>query len=129
MELRYDRNFFEYEVEYLFERAHEHYDFDVYRAIMNSAHIITAWQDGKLIGLIRSIDDNYWKAHIDCIVVSNEYTQTGLASILIESLMYEIRYVKYVTAIPSEKYLIPLYKAFHFKEAYGCLMRENRKWT
>ena len=37
--------------------------------LLFSSNVISCWHEDKLVGIIRSMDDGYWSANIDCLLV------------------------------------------------------------
>ncbi len=99
-------------------------------ALRNSSRVISAWDNNKLIGLIRGLDDGIWQATIDCLLVHSEYQGRGIASNLVEMLKEDYKDILYLDVMPDEKKNISFYKKHGFS-----VMREGtamqligRKW-
>ena len=78
-------------------------------AIQHSSHYVSARMDGKLVGIIRCMDDNIWSANIDCLVVHSLYQKQGIASLLIKELLQDISHIKYVNVMPDSSENFKLY--------------------
>lgn len=85
-------------------------------AMLHSSHVITAWESGKLIGLIRSMDDGCWRANIDCLIVHKDYQQRGVGTTLLEQMMSALRYVNIVNVYPNDHVSLSIYKHYGFLE-------------
>lgn len=96
-------------------------------AISASSHIITAWDDKKLIGLIRSMDDNIYSANIDLLLVHKDHWHQKIATKLIKELLSDIKHIQYISTSPNERKNFKLYEQFGFKEITnsGLLQLEN----
>lgn len=57
------------------------------RAIRNSLDVITAWQDEKLVGLIRTIGDGETILYIQDILVLPDYQRKGIGSELLKKIL------------------------------------------
>ena len=84
-------------------------------AMMNSSHILTAWEGEKLIGLIRSMDDGCWSANIDCLVVHKNYQHRGIGGKLLMALLNMLSNVMIINVRPNESI------NFNFYEKYGFI--------
>ncbi|MDC7288432.1 GNAT family N-acetyltransferase [Blautia schinkii] len=84
-------------------------------AMNNSSKVISAWEDGKLIGLIRGLDDGVWQATIDCLLVNPAYQGKGIASTLLKYLLDEYVDFLYVDVVPDEKKNVEFYVKHGFK--------------
>lgn len=56
-------------------------------AINNSLEVISAWDDGKLIGLIRVVGDGYSIIYIQDILVLTSYQRQGIGTVLIKMIL------------------------------------------
>lgn len=51
----------------------------LYKALMNSQTVLTVWDDARLVGLIRVLDDSEMLAQIHYVLVHPEYQGRGIA--------------------------------------------------
>ena len=72
-------------------------------AFLFSSNVISCWHDDKLVGIIRSMDDGYWSANIDCLVVHKDYQGKGIGSKLLEVLLDQIKNIKYINVAPDSQ--------------------------
>ena len=61
---------------------------------MNSSNVITAWEDNKLAGLIRVLDDSELLAQIHYVLVNPKFQGQGIAGNLVE--MVKEKYKDYL---------------------------------
>lgn len=54
----------------------------LHEAIKNSSYVMTAWDDGELIGLISAISDGYINVFITYLLVNPKYQNKGLGKIM-----------------------------------------------
>lgn len=87
----------------------------IQRALLNSSRVISAWDDRKLVGLIRGLDDGVWQATIDCLLVHSEYQGIGIASTLLQMLLKEYEEFLYVDVVPDEKKNVSFYQKHGFE--------------
>lgn len=99
----------------------------LYQAMMNSTNIITAWEDDKLIGLIRSMDDGCWSANIDCLIVHSDYQRRGIGKSLLNALLEKTKNITYISVSPNEAVNVEFYKKLGFEAIDGsCLLQIDR---
>lgn len=84
------------------------------KAMLNSTHIVSAWDNDKLIGLIRSMDDFVWSANIDCLVVHRDYQNLGVGSQLLTELLQDLKDIPCISVSPNERKNADFYKKFGF---------------
>lgn len=63
------------------------------RSLNNSLYILIAWDENKLVGLIRIIGDGETIIYIQDILVLREYQRQGIGSKLLETLLDEYKNV------------------------------------
>ena len=56
----------------------------LYKALMNSSTVLTVWDDEKLVGLARVLDDTAILAQIHYVLVHPDYQGQGIAGKMIE---------------------------------------------
>lgn len=83
-------------------------------AFANSSRVFTAWDGGKLVGLIRGLDDGAWQATIDCLLVRPDYQRRGIASTLLNMLIEEYRCFLYINVVTDEKKNASFYQQHGF---------------
>ncbi|EGW39121.1 GNAT family N-acetyltransferase [Desulfosporosinus sp. OT] len=84
-------------------------------AFLNSSKVVSAWDDIKLVGLIRGLDDGVWQATIDCLLVNPQYQGCGIASTLVNTLLQDYRDFLYVEVVPDEKKNVSFYQKHGFE--------------
>ncbi|AZP03555.1 GNAT family N-acetyltransferase [Jeotgalibaca ciconiae] len=60
---------------------------EIQLAIKNSLSVITAWEDEKLVGLIRSVGDSVSILYIQDILVLKDYQNTGIGQQLMKHML------------------------------------------
>ena len=56
----------------------------LYKALMNSSRVISAWDGDNLVGLIRVMDDSELVCFINYVLVHPDYQGHGIAGYLLE---------------------------------------------
>lgn len=84
-------------------------------AFQNSSRVISAWDEEKLVGIIRGLDDGVWQATIDCLLVNPQYQGQGIASTLLDLLLEDYREFLYIDVVPDEKKNVGFYQKHGFE--------------
>ena len=58
----------------------------LYTALINSPTVLTAWENNKLVGLARALDDGILTAYIHYVLVNPKYQGRGIASNLVKMI-------------------------------------------
>ena len=75
------------------------------KAIANSSHIVAAYDGDKIVGLIRSMDDDCWSANIDCCVVHKNYQNLGIGITMLKKLLKSIEHIENISVSPTTRKL------------------------
>lgn len=96
-------------------------------AMRNSSQVISAWDNNRLIGLVRSIDDEITVAFIHYLLVNPEYQNLHIGSELMKRILDKYKKMLYVKIMPSSPKTIHFYKQFGFMEYdnYSALVIKN----
>ena len=86
------------------------------RAFNNSSHVISAWDENRLVGLVRALDDGETIAFIHYLLVDPEYQGHHIGEELMKRLLSHFKDHLYVKIIPSDPKTIPFYERFGFKQ-------------
>jgi len=85
-------------------------------AMKNSSAVISAWDEGKLVGLVRSLDDGVCTAFIHYLLVRPQYRKDHIGGTLMKKILSRYADYMYVKIMPSDKALIPFYRKFGFEQ-------------
>ena len=91
----------------------------LYKALMNSSRMITAWDGDRLIGLIRLMDDSELVCFINYVLVHPEYHGRGIAGQLLEMVKDAYKSYLYINVMIGES------KNATFYEKHGFKVKEN----
>ena len=91
----------------------------LYKALMNSSTVLTVWDDEKLVGLTRVLDDTEMLAQIHYVLVHPDYQGRGIAGKMIEYIKEKYKDFFYIEAMPENKKNVPFY------QKYGFAVMEN----
>ena len=82
----------------------------LYKALMNSSTVLTAWDDEKLVGLIRVLDDTEMLAQIHYVLVHPDYQGRGIAGKMLEYIKEKYKDYLYIEVMPADKNNVPFYE-------------------
>lgn len=91
----------------------------LYKALMNSQTVLTVWDDARLVGLIRVLDDSEMLAQIHYVLVHPEYQGQGIAGRMVEYIKEKYKNFMYLELMPEDKNNVPFY------EKHGFNVMEN----
>lgn len=86
----------------------------LYKALMNSSTVITAWDKDKLIGLARVLDDSELVAYMHYVLVHPDYQGNGVAANMIEMVKKKYQDFLYLEIMPEERKNAAFYQKFGF---------------
>ena len=81
----------------------------LYRALMNSSMVLTVWDDEKLVGLTRVLDDSEMLAQIHYVLVHPDYQGHGIAGKMMEYVKEKYKDFFYIDVMPEDKKNVPFY--------------------
>ena len=86
----------------------------LYKALMHSSTVLTVWEDGKLVGLVRVLDDSELVAYIHYVLVHPDYQGMGIAGKMIEYIKEKYKRYLYIEGMPEDKNNVPFYEKHGF---------------
>lgn len=86
----------------------------LYKALMNSSTVLTVWDDERLVGLIRVLDDTEMLAQVHYVLVRPDYQGEGIAGRMIEYIKEKYRNFMYIEIMPEDKKNVPFYQKHGF---------------
>lgn len=87
----------------------------LYKALMNSSTVITAWEGNQLAGLIRLLDDSEMVAYIHYVLVSPDYQGQGIAGHMLEIVKSKYKDYLYIEIMPEESKNAVFYQKYGFQ--------------
>lgn len=84
------------------------------RAMKQSSLVISAWDNDRLVGLVRSLDDGETVAFIHYLLVNPAYQKLHIGAELMKRLLCCYEDLLYVKVMPSDPATIPFYEKFGF---------------
>ena len=86
----------------------------LYKALMNSSTVLTAWDDEELVGLIRVLDDTEMMAQIHYVLVHPDHQGKGIAGAMLEHVKEKYKDFMYIEVMPEDKKNVPFYEKHGF---------------
>lgn len=91
----------------------------LYKALMNSSFVLTVWDNDRLVGLTRVLDDTQMLAQIHYVLVHPDYQGQGIAGKMLEYVKERYKDFLYIEVMPEDKQNVAFY------EKYGFSVMEN----
>ncbi len=86
----------------------------LYRALMGSDTVLTAWDGERLVGLIRAIDDGELVAFLHYALVHPDYQGQGIAGTMLEKIKEKYKDYLYIELMPEESKNAAFYEKHGF---------------
>lgn len=86
----------------------------LYTALINSPTVFTTWENNKLVGLARVLDDGILTAYIHYVLVNPKYQGKGIASNLVKMIKNKYKDYLYIELMPDEKKNVSFYQKLGF---------------
>lgn len=87
----------------------------VYKALMHSETVITAWDGERLVGLARLIDDSELVAYMHYVVVHPDYHGPGIAGEMMRRVKEKYKNYLYIELMPEERKNAAFYQRHGFE--------------
>ena len=91
------------------------YPEQLYKALLNSQTVLTAWDRDKLVGLVRVIDDGALLAYMHYVLVHPDYHGQGIAGRMIKMVQEKYKDYLYIERMPEESKNAAFYQQFGFQ--------------
>lgn len=91
----------------------------LYKALMHSSTVITAWDGDRLVGLVRVLDDSELVAYMHYVLVHLDYHGQGIAGTMVEMVKEKYKDYLYIELMPEER------KNAAFYEKHGFQIMED----
>lgn len=98
----------------------------LFKALLNSSTVVTAWDDDELVGLARVLDDKAMMAYINYVLVRPSYQGKKIASNMLSIIKEKYKDFLYIEVMLEDKSKMPFYEKNGFKEmsdGTGALIR------
>ena len=87
----------------------------LYKALMNSSTVVTAWDGNQLVGLVRLLDDSEMVAYMHYVLVRPDYQGQGIAGKMIEMVKEKYKDYLYIEIMPEESRNAAFYERHGFQ--------------
>lgn len=91
----------------------------LYKALLHSSTVITAWDGDRLVGLVRVLDDSELVAYMHYVLVHPDYHGQGIAGTMVEMVKEKYKDYLYIELMPEER------KNAAFYEKHGFQIMED----
>ena len=88
----------------------------LYKALLESSTVITAWDEERLVGLVRVLDDGGMLAYMHYVLVHPDYHGNGIAGVMVEKVKEKYRHYLYLEVMPEESKNASFYEHFGFQK-------------
>ena len=86
----------------------------LHKALKGSSCVLTAWDDERLVGLVRVLDDGELTAYMHYVLVDPAYHGQGIASRLVEMAKKRYQDYLYLEVMPEESKNASFYQRLGF---------------
>ena len=87
----------------------------LFKALMNSSTVVTAWDGDRLAGLVRVLDDSEMVAYMHYDLVHPAYQGRGIAGKMVEMVKEKYRDYLYLEIMPEESRNAAFYEKYGFR--------------
>ena len=87
----------------------------LYKALMNSSRVISAWDGDRLVGLIRVMGDSELVCFINYVLVHPDYHGRGFAGHLLEMVKAAYKSYLYINVMIGDSKNVAFYEKHGFK--------------
>ncbi|WEV47046.1 GNAT family N-acetyltransferase [Bifidobacterium sp. ESL0690] len=87
----------------------------LYKALMGSSTVFSAWDGDRLVGLVRVLDDTAMMAYMHYVLVDPEYQGQGIAGHMVEMVKQRYADYFYIEVMPEESKNAAFYQKHGFK--------------
>ncbi len=98
----------------------------LYKALMNSSRVISAWDGDRLVGLIRVMDDSELVCFINYVLVHPDYQGHGIAGHLLEMVKATYKSYLYINVMIGDSKNAAFYEKHGFKVKANSLPMQYR---
>lgn len=88
----------------------------LYKALMHSQTVLTAWDGEQLAGLVRVLDDSEMIAYMHYVLVHPKYRGLGIAKNMIEQIKEMYKNYLYLEIMPEDSNNIEFYEKLGFSK-------------
>ncbi len=95
--------------------------------IQNSPIHVSAWSGKKMVGFLRAITDDVYRAVLDDLVVHESFRKQGIGTEMMKKILERLDHLEEVS-VDCASDLIPYYESLGFlRDQFACLRVWRRK--
>ena len=87
----------------------------LFRSLMQSSTVLTAWDGDRLVGLARALDDGDMVVYFHYVLVHPDYQGKGIAGTMVTKLKEKYSSYMYLGIMPEQSKNVPFYEKYGFK--------------
>lgn len=87
----------------------------LYKALMQSPTVFTAWDGAKLVGLVRLLDDGEMVAFMHYVLVHPDYQGQGIAGTMLDMVKEKYKDYLYIDLMPEDRQNAAFYEKHGFQ--------------
>lgn len=88
----------------------------LFKALMHSSAVLTAWDGEELVGLVRVLDDSELVAYMHYVLVRPDHQGQGIAGEMIRQVKEKYKNYLYIEIMPEESKNAAFYQRFGFQK-------------
>lgn len=88
----------------------------LFKALMHSSTVLTAWDGEELVGLVRVLDDSELVAYMHYVLVRPDHQGQGIAGEMIRRVKKKYKNYLYIEIMPEESKNAAFYERFGFQK-------------
>ena len=88
----------------------------LFKALMHSSTVLTAWDGEELVGLVRVLDDSELVAYMHCVLVRPDHQGQGIAGEMIRRVKEKYKNYLSIEIMPEESKNAAFYERFGFQK-------------
>ena len=87
----------------------------LFRSLMQSSTVLTAWDGDRLVGLARALDDGDMVVFFHYVLVHPDYQGKGIAGTMVTKIKEKYSSYMYLGIMPEQSKNVPFYEKYGFK--------------
>ncbi len=96
----------------------------LYKALLKSETVVTAWDSDRLVGLARALDDGGMLAYIHYVITDPNYRRQGIAKKMISMIKDKYKDYLYIKVIPATTDAEKFYDSLGFVVSHQGVAQE-----
>ena len=95
--------------------------------LRNTPIHLSAWNKGRIVGFLRAISDDVYRAVLDDLIVCEDFRRQGIGTEMVKRMLRRLEHLEEVS-LDCETDLLSYYEKFGFlPDQFNCLRMWRRK--